>query len=72
MEINQKHNKYSSGITLIALVITIIVLVILGGIGISIILNGGIVGKASEAKFKTEIKALEEQIRIICNGIYNS
>lgn len=71
MEMNKKQYKYSSGITLVALVITIIVLIILGGIGVSMLLNGGIIGRASEAKFKTEIKALEEQMRTICNGIYN-
>lgn len=59
----KKTNIYQKGITLIALVITIIILLILAGVGIS-----SIVGKkrtieeAKNAKELTERVALEEQI----------
>ncbi len=52
------------GITLVALVITIIVLLILAGISIQAITNQGIFGKASEAKEKTEIASIKEKISL--------
>ena len=48
----RKENK---GITLVALVITIIILLILAGISISTLTNTGIFGKAKEAKEKSEV-----------------
>ena len=42
--------KLNSGITLVVLVITIIILLILAGITISSLTNTGIFGKAKEAK----------------------
>ena len=42
--------KSSKGITLVALVITIIILLILAGISISALTNTGIFGKAKDAK----------------------
>ena len=53
--------KDTKGITLIALVITIIVLLILAGVSI-VALSGqnGILTKAQEAKTKTELAAIEE------------
>ena len=51
------------GITLIALVITIIVLLILAGISISMLTGqNGILNRASEAKEKTELAQSEENI----------
>ena len=50
-----KKLKSKLGITLIALVITIIILLILAGVTISSIVNGNLIGKASEAKFKTKM-----------------
>ncbi len=44
----------AKGITLIALIITIIVMLILVGVTLSVALNGGIISKAQEAKTKTE------------------
>lgn len=41
--------KSSKGITLVALVITIIVLLILAGVTLSIALNGGIINQSQEA-----------------------
>ena len=50
------------GITLIALVITIIVLLILAGVTISMVLGDeGIIAQAQSAKEKQEEKAKEEQ-----------
>ena len=44
-------NKQEKGITLIALVVTIVVLLILAGVSISLVLNNnGIISKAKEAK----------------------
>ena len=48
----RKENK---GITLVALVITIIILLILAGISISTLTNTGIFGKAKDAKQKSEV-----------------
>lgn len=41
--------KSSKGITLVALVITIIVLLILAGVTLSIVWNGGIIDKSKQA-----------------------
>ena len=59
-ETNQKNAirtmvKTNNGITLIALVVTIVVLLILAGISISMVLgNNGLITKAKDAKTKTE------------------
>ena len=53
------------GITLVALVVTIIVLLILAGITISVALNnGGILGRAEKAKEETEIAAIKDYISL--------
>ena len=53
------------GITLIALVITIIVLLILAGISISMLtVQNGILNRASEAKEKTEISSKDEKRKL--------
>ena len=52
----------NTGITLIALVITIIVLLILAGVSISMLTGqNGILNRASEAKEKTDQAQKEEQ-----------
>ena len=57
--------KRNNGITLIALVITIIVLLILAGVAISMLSGeNGILKKAAEAKTKTEQAQLDEQVRL--------
>ena len=54
-----------SGITLISLVVTIIVLLILAGISISMLTGqNGILNRAQEAKEKTEAAVLEEKIKL--------
>ncbi len=61
-----KHKKNkNSGITLIALVVTIIVLLILAGISIMMLSgNNGILNRAGEAKERTGIAQTEEQVKL--------
>ena len=55
----------TAGITLIALVITIVVLLILAGVSISMVLgDNGILTKAKTAENETRIAAIKEQIQI--------
>ena len=62
----KKQRREDKGITLIALIITVVVLIILAGIGIGALVNqDGIVDKANEAKLQTEKKDIEEQINIM-------
>ena len=51
----------NKGITLIALVITILILLILAGISISALTNQGLLKNAKEAKNRTEVAQKEEQ-----------
>ena len=61
-----KNNK---GITLVALVITIIVLIILAGISINLILgNNGIITIAKKAKENIELATIEEETQL--NELY--
>lgn len=63
-ELKQKNQK-EKGITLIALVITIIVLLILAGVTISTLTGGnGILTKASDASKETEIASVKEQAQL--------
>ena len=53
------------GITLIALVVTIIVILILAGISISMLTGqNGILNRAANAKEKTEIASIDEQRKL--------
>ncbi len=55
------EKKLNKGITLIALVVTIIILIILAGVGINLVLGqDGILNKAKEAKENT-IKASKKE-----------
>ena len=69
--------RQNKGITLIALVITIIVMLILVAVTISMAINGGLFEKASEAGTKTNAAVANEQILAsgkvtIDNVLYNS
>ena len=67
LKLNKKSEE--KGITLIALVITIIVLLILAGISISMLSgDNSILQKATETKTQTEEKSKEEQIQIEVMG----
>ena len=64
-----KGLKESKGITLIALVITIIVLLILVGIAISMLSGeNGILNQVAKAKTETEEKSGKEQIELAVTG----
>ena len=69
----RKHKKNQvSGITLIALVITIIVLLILAGISIMMLTgDNGILTRAGETKEATEEKEFKEQLQLEVMGNYN-
>ena len=61
-KINQNHTSHltphtsgNRGITLVALVITIIVMLILVGVTITVAINGGLIDKAKEAADKTKL-----------------
>ena len=57
-----KNFKKKDGITLIALVVTIVVLLILAGVSISLVIGqNGLISKAKEAKEKTEQATANEQ-----------
>ena len=60
----KKTFKNSKGITLVALVITIIILLILAGISISALTNTGIFQKAKDAKQKSEDAALDQNTKL--------
>lgn len=60
----KKILKSEKGITLVALVITIIILLILAGISISALTNTGIFQKAKDAKQKSENAALDQNIKL--------
>ena len=54
----------NQGITLIALIITIIILLILATISVNIVIKGDLFGKAGEAVDKTNDKVAQEQSRV--------
>ena len=59
-----KKLKKTKGITLVALIITIIILLILAGISIQAITNQGVFGRANDAKRESEIANIKEQIAL--------
>lgn len=67
---NKKYFKETKGITLIALVVTIIVLLILAGVSISMLSgDNSILNRATDARDKTETSTLKEQAEIIRNAM---
>ena len=67
------RKENSKGITLIALVVTIIVLLILAGISIMMLTgNQGILTKAGEASNRTRKETAREQIIVEVLGSYNN
>ena len=62
----EKKDKFcNNGITLVALVITIIILLILAGISISALTESGLLKKAELAKEETSIAQYKEKIELI-------
>ncbi|HCC03576.1 MAG TPA: hypothetical protein DEP51_01780 [Clostridiales bacterium] len=61
----KNNKKMTSGITLIALVVTIIILLILAGISIQMLTgDNGILTRAGEAKEMTDIAEIEEALKL--------
>lgn len=61
--------KNDLGITLIGLVVTIIVLLILAGVGIAMLTgDSGLITKANEAKIETAIGTIKEEISVEMAG----
>ena len=60
----KKQKIYEKGITLIALVITIIVLLILAGVTLSIVFNGGIINKSQTAVDKYSEESAREKLSL--------
>lgn len=59
------------GITLIALVVTIVVLLILAGISISMVLGSdGIIAKAKESRAETRMAQIDEQVKLAIGDAY--
>ena len=70
----KKSFKSNKGITLVALVVTIVVLLILAGVSISLVLGqNGLITQAQEAKKKTAeaTKNEENEISSMSNYVYN-
>ena len=66
----EKSIKSSRGITLIALIITIIVLLILAGVSISMVVGeNGVLNRAQDASQKTKFASEKEAIEFIINDI---
>lgn len=62
---NIEKKIYNSGITLISLVVTIVILIILAGVAINLSLGeNGILKKAQYAKYKTEQEEIKEKIEL--------
>ena len=77
MGIGTKARKYSmnntkihckNGITLISLVITVIIMLILAGVTISIIINGGLFSQAQNAASGAQIAQADETVALIVNA----
>jgi type II secretory pathway pseudopilin PulG len=73
--INKEDNMREKGVSLIALIITIIVIIILSAIVLSNLNNGDVIGKANQATFKQnaskyrtelEVKVTLDTDRFIC------
>ena len=60
-KVSTKNERKNRGITLIALVITIIILLILAGLTIGTLTGSGLFKRAQEARFKTKMSTIAEQ-----------
>lgn len=68
-----KKTKENGGITLVALVVTIVVLLILAGVSIdSVVGDNGIIKKAKEAAEKTKEAQAKEEISLVVTDYYVS
>ena len=63
----------AKGITLIALVITVIVLLILAGVTVATLTGqNGILSNATNAKEETQVKSAEEKVKLALTGSYDT
>ena len=69
MKSNFKNTKLNTnrGITLVALIITIIILLILAMVSIRLVMNGGIIDKANKATQAYKESEIQEQIKLAYN-----
>ena len=65
----ESYKLKQAGITIIALVVTIIILLILAGITISMVSNDGIIGKAKNAAAVSDKSSAEEEMSMYLAGI---
>lgn len=67
--IHTKALQNKNGITLIALVVTIVVLLILAGVSLNLVLeNNGIIAKSKDARDRTKLAAYTEEINLIASA----
>ena len=60
-----RKKRINEGITLIALVVTIVVLLILAGVSLNLVLgNNGIITKAQDAKLMTRAGSAEDEVEL--------
>ena len=65
-KVNTKKLKKERGITLVALVVTIVVLLILAGVSINMVLgNNGLITKAKDAKEQTESSTVKDEVSMM-------
>ena len=67
----EKIKKNTNGITLVALVVTIIILLILTGISIQAITNTGLFGKARQAAQESKYASAAEKVALAVNASYD-
>ena len=63
--------KKNKGVTLVALVVTIIVLIILAGVSVSLLLGeNGLIAKAKSSGAKYKDAAVREHVQLIATGVF--
>ena len=68
---NRKSKKETNGITLIALVVTIVILLILAGVSINLVLGpNGIITRAQEAAQKKDLESAREKLSLALAVVY--
>lgn len=72
LNVNNKLKKRdANGVTLIALVVTIVVMLILAGVSINLVIgDNGVVTKAKQAKMKSEFAAYKEELELFNTARY--
>ena len=70
-KVKTKAFKSTKGITLIALVVTIIVLLILAGVSLNLVIgNNGIITKAGESKYANKYAAIKDEYELYKSNQY--